>query len=202
MNKILNKIRQRGALFIEYALVLAFVIVVGVVFMTNENSKSIETVFSKTASTLEIAAGNDSGNSGGGQATPTPAPKPEDDPSFQHQTVKSGTYNGSLGNIGNQLRDAIWPLNMHMNPQTNQPYQPQEINYVSWDDDSNLTIAFNDGHSNTQNLSGTTSFINFKNNMGINSAGTIAYENGQLVQHNSDMYTYLELQDKTYGYKP
>lgn len=54
---MLRKLNQKGAMFVEYALILAFVIVVGVVFlgnnsMTDNTSKVIE----KTASTLSTAA--------------------------------------------------------------------------------------------------------------------------------------------------
>jgi len=60
-----KKYSQRGALFIEYALVLAFVIVAGMVFITSESfSGNVTTVFSKTSDTLEMAA--EGGGNGGG----------------------------------------------------------------------------------------------------------------------------------------
>lgn len=54
------KLGQKGAMFVEYALILAFVIVVGVVFLSGNDSMSsnISTIFSKTGSELTKAAGN------------------------------------------------------------------------------------------------------------------------------------------------
>lgn len=53
------KLGEKGALFVEYALILAFVIVVGVVFLSSGDlNKNITTIFSKTGSELSSAAGN------------------------------------------------------------------------------------------------------------------------------------------------
>jgi len=52
-------IKQRGALFIEYALILAFVIGSGVTFINSDSiSGKLGVVFGKTNETLEKAAGN------------------------------------------------------------------------------------------------------------------------------------------------
>jgi len=52
-----NKLGEKGALFVEYALILAFVIVVGVVFLSDSGlSSNVSTIFSKTGSELSKAA--------------------------------------------------------------------------------------------------------------------------------------------------
>lgn len=51
------KFGEKGALFVEYALILAFVIVVGVVFLSDGGLKDpISKIFSKTGSELGEAA--------------------------------------------------------------------------------------------------------------------------------------------------
>ena len=51
------KLGQKGALFVEYALILAFVVIVGALFLSDGGLKdSISTIFSKTASELNAAA--------------------------------------------------------------------------------------------------------------------------------------------------
>lgn len=53
------KLGEKGALFVEYALILAFVIVVGVVFLSEGGlKKPISDIFSSTGSELSKAAGN------------------------------------------------------------------------------------------------------------------------------------------------
>ena len=53
------KFGEKGALFVEYALILAFVIVVGVVFLSSGDlNQSISTIFNSTGSELKNAAGN------------------------------------------------------------------------------------------------------------------------------------------------
>lgn len=56
------KMSQKGALFVEYALILAFVIVVGVVFLNGDNSvaSNVNKIFSSTASLLSTAANGSS----------------------------------------------------------------------------------------------------------------------------------------------
>lgn len=50
------KLGQKGALFVEYALILAFVLVVGVVFLNDTGiSTSITSIFTKGKTTLEAA---------------------------------------------------------------------------------------------------------------------------------------------------
>lgn len=50
------KIKQKGAMFIEYAVVLAFVIVVGALFISDNSMKnSITSIFGKAEDTLEVA---------------------------------------------------------------------------------------------------------------------------------------------------
>lgn len=56
LGSLLDKIKQKGALFIEYAFVLAFVIVVGVMFISDGGIKnSIASIFGKANETLEVA---------------------------------------------------------------------------------------------------------------------------------------------------
>lgn len=52
------KFGEKGAMFVEYALILAFVIVVGVVFLSDNSGvkSSVSTIFSKTGSELSTAA--------------------------------------------------------------------------------------------------------------------------------------------------
>lgn len=52
------KLGEKGALFVEYALILAFVIVVGVVFLSDDSGlkSNVSTIFSKTGSELSAAA--------------------------------------------------------------------------------------------------------------------------------------------------
>lgn len=51
------KLGQKGALFVEYALILAFVLVVGVVFLNDNGlSAAINTIFGKATGTLNSAA--------------------------------------------------------------------------------------------------------------------------------------------------
>lgn len=53
------KLGEKGAMFVEYALILAFVIVVGVVFLSDGGLKEpISQIFSSTGSELKNAAGN------------------------------------------------------------------------------------------------------------------------------------------------
>lgn len=53
---LLKNIRQKGALFIEYAVVVAFVVVVGVLFISDGGIKnSIAGIFGKAGDTLEVA---------------------------------------------------------------------------------------------------------------------------------------------------
>lgn len=57
MENLLLKFKQKGALFVEYALILSFVIITGVVFLSDGIvSESIATIFDKTAQMLGIAA--------------------------------------------------------------------------------------------------------------------------------------------------
>lgn len=51
-----KNLKRKGAMFIEYAMVLAFVIVVGVFFISDGGIKnSIASIFDKTSDTLEVA---------------------------------------------------------------------------------------------------------------------------------------------------
>lgn len=53
---LLKNLKQKGAMFIEYAMALAFVVVVGVVFISDGSIKnSIASIFGKTGDTLEVA---------------------------------------------------------------------------------------------------------------------------------------------------
>lgn len=61
-----TRFREKGALFVEYAMALAFVIVVGVVFIGNNGiSDKINTIFGNTTNTLEIASGKPVGSKDG-----------------------------------------------------------------------------------------------------------------------------------------
>ena len=52
-------LRQKGALFIEYALILAFVVIVGVVFVSKDGiGESINTIFQTTEKVLTDASGS------------------------------------------------------------------------------------------------------------------------------------------------
>jgi len=56
----IRKMKNKGALFIEYALILAFVIVAGLVFISNDGmASSIAAIFGKADKTLELAANSD-----------------------------------------------------------------------------------------------------------------------------------------------
>jgi len=59
---MLKKLKDKGALFIEYALILAFVIVAGMLFISSDSSSSIATIISKANSMLagEANAGQSS----------------------------------------------------------------------------------------------------------------------------------------------
>lgn len=53
---LLKNLKQKGAMFIEYAMALAFVVVVGVVFISDGSIKnSIASIFGKTGDSLEVA---------------------------------------------------------------------------------------------------------------------------------------------------
>lgn len=53
------KLGQKGALFVEYALILAFILVVAAVFLTDTGiSGSITRIFNHTSDTLNNAATN------------------------------------------------------------------------------------------------------------------------------------------------
>jgi len=51
-----KEIKKRGAIFIEYALVLAFVISAGMCFVASGNSSPVKAIFNKVDEKLEIAA--------------------------------------------------------------------------------------------------------------------------------------------------
>lgn len=51
-----NRLKQKGVLFVEYALALAFVIVVGVVFISSDGqANSINEIFAKASAMLNGA---------------------------------------------------------------------------------------------------------------------------------------------------
>lgn len=51
------KLGQKGALFVEYALILAFILVVGAVFIGNDSlADSITGIFTGTKNTVDAAA--------------------------------------------------------------------------------------------------------------------------------------------------
>lgn len=53
---LLKNIKQKGALFIEYAVVLAFVVVIGAFFISDGGIKnSIASIFGKAGDTIEVA---------------------------------------------------------------------------------------------------------------------------------------------------
>jgi len=61
MDRLYELRKYRGALFIEYALLLAFVVITGVVFLSgNVMPNSISKIFSSAGDTLELAAGKTS----------------------------------------------------------------------------------------------------------------------------------------------
>lgn len=64
----MKKMRQKGALFVEYALLLAFVLITGVAFVNrNEFPDSVKSIFVKAEQILGLAAGEGPGeNQGGG----------------------------------------------------------------------------------------------------------------------------------------
>lgn len=67
----MKKLTQKGALFVEYALLLAFVLITGVAFVNrNEFPDSVKSIFVKAEQILGLAAGegpgeNQGGNTGG-----------------------------------------------------------------------------------------------------------------------------------------
>lgn len=218
MNAKNNK--YRGAVFIQQALILAFVIVVGVVFLNDKSlSGSVGTVFDNGVELLASALGNEhsnggdsqqGGNSGNGSnggttnegsSTEPSKPLPEDNPDFGGITVHGVFGYNSLGGLGS---DIIYPLfNEYREqiPYRNQytQYQVVDFDYISWENNK-VTIGFKtiDGYSRDPidiTVHENSQFMSNLVKYGISTDnGTMVIsEGGQLIQRNNDKSVYTSL---------
>lgn len=228
MKQFSNRCRQRGALFIEYALILSFVIAVGTVFLASDNNiiTSVDSIFGDAATVLADASGeksqmqgsgDSSGNSSGGQqdgsngSSPTPAPseKPADNPDFSKTDFGTFTNEwgnprgGNLNNLAQNMSNVFWnALQPYSNPASNGVlhYGEQDIKSIQFSENGQAIMTFHDGSY----LEGTVNLTDnsVKKEWALGTTGTLVYDtNRQIVQHDGDLYTYVTIAGKEYGYK-
>lgn len=215
----LKKLKERGASFVQYTIILAFVMIIGLFFINDKNlGNTISDIFGEGADILAVATGNEpthnggsgdaeggtgDGSSEGGGSKEPPKPLPEDNPDFAQITVHGifpGGYN-SLGGLGSGI---IYPLyeefksQVPMRDEYNQ-YQAREFDYISWENNK-VTIGFKtiNGFSHDPVNITVTEDSQFTRNLVQNGISTdkgiiVIDDGGQLVQHNSDKTVYTSL---------
>lgn len=225
-NMIYRCISKRGIFFVEYALILAFIVCIGV-FFTPDSSfiKSVEDVLYQTV--FEISCKDTEQN-----VPETPKPNPpssggSSDSSDTGDTSGSGSnepelaywpdsnstgflVNGmstNLNDYGMKVKDSIWTALGNVGGDVQQimnTHNRNSASVITYDADGNVTVTFNDGTVVNGNVTNPyyDSLQAFRQQWAAGASGTYVFDSqGHLVQNNGDVYSSFTIGEIQYGYK-
>lgn len=214
----MKSLKARGALIVEYALLLAVCCILGVVFLdaAPQVRDGVDNILQSTDKVLVDANDKIKGDKPGEEGDKPSLP--EENPNFANQNVSFIKSNGAndtqpLSNVVTHYKNALWTDLGNAMPNgyvdTGKYGQKDEISMISWAADGTTTVTMRNGQvMDSVKLDYNSGQIknDAVNNFGIKpgTSGAIVFDsNGNLVQHNEDksVYTYLTVGDNQVGYK-
>ena len=214
----MKSLKARGALIVEYALLLAVCCILGVVFLdaAPQVRDGVDNILQSTDKVLVDANDKIKGDKPGEEEDKPSLP--EENPNFANQNVSFIKSNGAnetkpLSEVVTHYQNALWTdLGKAMRNgyiDTSKYGQKNEISMISWAADGTTTVTMRNGQvMDSIKLDYNSGEIknDAVNNFGLKpgTSGAIVFDsNGNLVQHNEDksVYTYLTVGDNQVGYK-
>lgn len=199
-------LKTRGALIIEYALLLAVCCILGVIYLdaapgVRDGVEPIKTKTEKVLSDANNSINGDKPSEGGHKPS-----LPTENTNF-HKDKFSGIIGTDQNHnpvdktnneIANELRRVFWKEISDQGVdnyavQNGKYGQVSDVTTMSWDKNGVVTVNTTKGSfTGTVNVQNSQEFKNAGGNYGILPAngGTLVFENGNVVQHNADKTVY------------
>lgn len=194
----MKSLKTRGALIVEYALLLAVCCILGVVFLdaAPQVRDGVDNILQSTDKVLVDAndkikgdkPGEEGDKTDSGESTPTVPGQNETNPSDSstfHSTVHYMDKDLTLSDIGNHIKDDVWSAMADVNVG-----QKHQISSITWTENGDFTIGFD--HTDTT----ITKRLNMNSalapdtisNYGVTpwESGALYFSNGQVAKSSSD----------------
>lgn len=213
----MKSLKARGALIVEYALLLAVCCFLGVIYLDAAPGvrDGVGDIKTKTEKVLSDANDKTKGDKPGEEGNKPNLPEWNESYSYYTDANKTGT----MQSLGEYAINAFFTTASN-NASTNEIRNylntdgRRNVESIVWDTSGNVELSFNDGHENIK-ISNVNyndgDFKNMLNNRGVDPSkgGTLVFnDKNQIVQsNNKGQYTYFEVGGPNgtttpVGYKP
>lgn len=220
-------ISKRGIFTVEYALILAFTLFIGVYFAPDGSfSKSVEDILYQTVFDLSSkdaeqnipenskpnspSSGGSSDSSDTGDTSGSGSNEPELAywPDSNSTSFLVNGMSTNLNDYGMKVKDTIWSslsgVGSDVQHIMNTHDRNNSASVITYDADGNVTVTFNDGTIVSGNVTNPDydHLQAFRKQWAAGASGTYVFDSqGHLVQNNGDTYSSFTIAGTQYGYQ-